>query len=97
MKIKTYKITKTNFLNWYFNSGCDQEQEETRAILGGKVIEMLLNEGKAKLSVKELFEDSNHETIPCEFLEGFDENFNDGEYIQIGDFNVGDFKIKLVD
>lgn len=95
----TYTLTKKNFLQWYYNSDSDQEQEEMRKDLGQHVIDHLLEYGECTVSIDEIFAECSIENMGIHFLNEFP---NDDEtYIEIGDLDSPiDLKvdeIKLVD
>lgn len=48
---------KTHFLNWYFNSGSDQEQKQTLLNLGQLAREELNETGFFKINVDDLFKE----------------------------------------
>jgi len=86
--MKTYTITKTNFLNWWFNTGSDQEQKENRLDLGKRAVEMLLSGEDFFYSVEDAFNECEKSCIPLEYLEEF---LGDAEHfgLEVGDLDYG--------
>jgi len=72
--MKTYTITKQNFLHWYFNTGADDEQESLRTDLGNRVIDSLINIGQSNITIEEIFEECEKSCIPLDYLEEFEES-----------------------
>ena len=72
--MKIYTIQKTRFLEWYFESGQDQENEEIRKELGEKVVNSLFREGFSHIITRDIFDICNQEAIKTHFLEEFDED-----------------------
>ena len=79
--MKTYTITKENYINWFFNSGSDQEQEATRKDLGDRLVERLLSGEDFFYSVDDAFNEVDVEVIPLSYLE----EFNDDDDREVGD------------
>lgn len=69
---KTFHITKSRFIEWYYESGQDQEIEDLKSDLVNIVIAQLSTNGKAEITVEQLFEDCNKESIKLSYLEEFD-------------------------
>lgn len=95
----TYTLTKKNFLQWYYNSDSDQEQEEMRKDLGQHVIDQLLEFGECTVTVEEIFAECSIENMPIHFLNEFPSDSED--YIEIGfsesPINLNEDEIILVD
>lgn len=91
--MKTYKITKANFLEWYFNTGADDEQESMRTSLGNSLVEELFEKGTSTTTVENIFEESAKDSIPYKFLEGFDKD----NWEEVGDIEEEPFEIVLID
>lgn len=87
MEKRIFKIKAGNFLNWYFCSGSDQEQEDAANSIGNRAIESLINSGQFNITVDELFNECNKDAILLSFIEGFDNEEND--CIELGDFTEG--------
>lgn len=79
--MKTYTITKQNFLEWYFNTGADDDQESMRTDLGDRVIERLLSGEDFFYSVEDAFNECEKSCIPIAYLEEFD----DRELLEVED------------
>jgi len=65
-------ITVSQFLDWYFNTGSDQEIQETIFEIGRKIEEKLIDpefEGKATITAQELWDECNHDAIPHYYFE----------------------------
>lgn len=87
--MKTLEIKSSDFINWYFNSGSDQEQKEIAISLGKKAIKGLLN-GKVTITPQEIFDVCNTDIIPLNLIKGY-ENSQD----EIGDV-FGGYPVKLI-
>lgn len=85
----TLKIKTNDFLDWYYNSGSDQEQEETALNLGRRVIEGLFD-GGITIMPEEILNECNHEVIPLHLVEGY-ETFDE----EIGDIFT-DYEVVLI-
>jgi hypothetical protein len=72
--MKTYTITKKNFLEWWFNTGLDQEQKANKEDLGARAVERLLSGEDFFYSVEDAFNECEIECIPLRYLEEFDED-----------------------
>lgn len=83
----TFTVKKQNFLEWYYNSDSDQEQEQNRISLGERVIEELMSSGKITITVEEIFEECELSCMPIHILEEFEFDYDD--YIEIGDTESG--------
>jgi hypothetical protein len=90
--MKTYTITKQNFLLWFFNTGDDKSQKEMRTDLGKKAIEKLLNGETFTYSVEDAFNECETSCIPLMYLE----EFHEGEEIEIGDLEY-ECEVTLID
>ncbi len=84
-------ITRKNFLDWYFNYGQDQENEENKIDLADSIINQLFKTGTAIYSVGELFDNTNHDAIRFCFTNECKDEDNDQE---IGDL-FNNYKITL--
>jgi hypothetical protein len=85
--MKTYTITKENFLKYFFQSGSDQEQEANQIDLGQRVIERLLSGEDFFYSVEDAFNECEVSCIPLAYLEEFDDDneFEVGELEEVVD------------
>lgn len=79
--MKTLHITKQNFLEWYFNTGADDEQESMRTDLGERLVEKLLSGEDFSYSVEDAFNECEVGCIPLAYLEEFD----DRELLEVGE------------
>ena len=87
------KIKTQNFVEWYFNSGSDQEQDEIRQELGNLVSGTLLLNERFSIAPRDLLDNVNTDIIPMHLVEGFKDT--DME-IEIGDLNLNNYEIQLV-
>ena len=94
----TYTITKSNFLNWYYNTGCDQSQEQMRVALGEGVIEHLLVFNQVVITAQDIFEEADLSSMPIHFLETFRgiEHFMEVDEAVEKGILTNDFEIKLI-
>jgi len=72
--MKTYTITKENFLNWYYCTGADDEQKDARTEMGRRVIDRLLNGEDFHFSVEDAFNEVEVSCIPLSYLEEFSDD-----------------------
>lgn len=87
------KIKTQNFVEWYFNSGSDQEQDQIRQELGNLVSGILLLNERFTIAPRDLLDNVNTDIIPMHLVEGFKDT--DME-IEIGDLNLNNYEIQLV-
>jgi hypothetical protein len=88
--MKKLTITKNRFLDWYYESGQDSEIVELKFDLAERIIEQLRSQGVANISVQDLFDACNPESIRLNFTEQGTEDDYD---IELGD--LGDYEITL--
>jgi len=95
--MKKFTITKEQFINWYFNTGADQDQERMRTDLGDSIIEQLLEKGCAEINVTDIFEDEAElSCIPIRYTEEASQYPQECENgCELGELD--EFEIKLVD
>lgn len=87
------KIKTQNFVEWYFNSGSDQEQEQIRQELGNLVSGTLLLNERFSIAPRDLLDNVNTDLIPMHLVEGF----KDADMgIEIGDLDLNNYEIQLV-
>lgn len=90
--VKTYTITKENFLNWYYEDNMD-ETRELKEDLAEKVLLQLKNTGISSITIENIFEGCNTESIPIMYLEEFKKDgYNE---LEVGDLDP--CKINLID
>ena len=71
--MKKLKIKTQNFLNWYFKSGSDQEQDSIAQSLGESIIDVLLSgEKNVTTTGQEFLDQCNTDIIPLDIVEGFE-------------------------
>jgi hypothetical protein len=85
--MKKYTIKKERFLEWYFESGQDQENEEIREELAKKLIAGLMKDNEFKITTEDIFKECNQEAIRVSFIDGFedDEEAYDTEFSELGE------------
>jgi hypothetical protein len=81
-----YKITKNRFLDWYFESGQDSENEEIRNELAEKMINSLFKDNTFTLNTNDIFENCNKWAIRLCYIEGLDV-YDEREFIELGKNN----------
>lgn len=64
-------IKKDRFLDWYYNYGQDQENEELRLDLVKSIIDQMYKVGYGSMSVQEVFDNCNQESIRAYFTQEF--------------------------
>ena len=84
--MKTYTITKKNFLNWWFKTGADDEQEGNKTDLGQRVIERFFSGEDFFYSVEDVFNECEISVIPLSYLEEFSDT-NDLELWELEGIN----------
>jgi len=92
--MKTFHITKANFLKCYF-SGSDQEEEATLLYLGNCVKDYLETNGVYNLEIQHLFEEFNQEWIDLYLLEE-NNQFKDTDKDSLHDLDY-EWELKLID
>lgn len=86
-----YTIKKEEFINWYFETGSDDEQEGLKIDLADSVINGFLN--NKPFTLQDLFDEIDHEIIPLEYIEEFEVSEDDDR--TLGDLD-DDFELKLI-
>lgn len=81
-------ITKTKFLEWYFESGQDQENEEIKTTLINEVINQLFKTGLAVISAHDLFDDCNQDAIRLSYTEQGNESDYDTELSDLDNYTI---------
>ena len=87
--METLKIKSADFINWMYNSGADQEQEQSALDLGYMVIERLLD-GSVTITPKDILDECNHDIIPLCFVVGYEESD-----VEIGEV-FDDYEVVLI-
>lgn len=75
-----YKIKRSRFVEWYFDSGQDSENLAIRESLAEQVIEDLRRNNQSLVTIKNIFDECNHEAVRLNFVEGFTEEDYDREF-----------------
>jgi len=75
------KIKSEDFINWFFKSGADQDQESEALRLGYSVIEELLD-GKVTITPQSILDGCEPVVIPIRIIEGFED---DNTFAEIDD------------
>lgn len=86
-------IKKSRFLDWYFDYGQDQENQELRVELANSIIDQMYKTGFGSCSVQELFDNSNHDSIRYCFTEECKDEDNDMELQDL----FKEFEVTLID
>jgi hypothetical protein len=85
-------IKKKDFINWFFFTGADQDQERGIYELGLSVVERLLS-GDVKITAEDILNGCETSVIPLRIVKGYESL--DGE---IGDdFDHGKYEVVLID
>ena len=83
----TLTITKGRFLDWYFNSGQDQEMKESKMDLAKSIIHQMYSVGHGSMSVEEIFDGCNQDAIRIGFTEEYDEQRDEYE-VELSDLGI---------
>ena len=91
------KIKSEDFINWFFKSGADQDQESEALRLGYSVIEELLD-GEVTITPQSILDGCEPVVIPIRIIEGFED---DDTFAEIDDAIAegkisNDFEIELI-
>ena len=92
MKTKL-KIKSQEFIDWYFNSGYDTEQQDIKMSFGTEIAEALFLDGKYTITSREILHRVNTDVIPVNLVKGFEDSDPD---LEIGDLDIGDYEIQLI-
>lgn len=87
--MKTLRIKTADFINWYYNSGADQDQEDMALNLGYRIIEGLLD-GGITIMPQEILDECNQEIIPLNLVIGYENSDK-----EIGEVFV-DYEVELI-
>ena len=87
--METLKIKSADFINWMYNSGADQDQEQEALNLGYSIIESLL-EGAVTITPKDILDECNHDIIPLCIVVGYEESD-----VEIGEV-FDDYEVVLI-
>lgn len=87
--METLKIKSADFIEWMYNSGADQEQEQSALDLGYMVIERLLD-GSVTITPKDILDECNHDIIPLCIVVGYEESD-----VEIGEV-FDDYEVVLI-
>ena len=82
--MKTYLISKVNFLEWYFESGQDSENELIKEDFMKRLVSNLFNKNKFQITTRDIFNECNKNAIRLEFIDGFNIDYNE-EGEELGD------------
>ena len=82
--MKTYLISKVNFLEWYFKSGQDSENEWIKEDLMKRLVNSLFDKNKFQITTRDIFNECNKNAIRLEFIDGFNIDYNE-EGEELGD------------
>ena len=92
--MKELTIKEKKFLDWYFAYGQDQEQTELKINLADMIIGQMYEYGFGIISVKNLFDNCNQESIRVYFTCQY-EMMTDDYDIELSDLNE-DYTITLI-
>ena len=53
--MNTYTIKAEQFLEWYFNSGADEEIQDAKIAMGQRVIDSLIGIGQSNITIDDIF------------------------------------------
>lgn len=70
--MRTLEITEDNFIDWYFDSGSDDEQKEIRDGLAEDIINQLRINSRATISLDDLLDNVSYEMIPMSIIKGYE-------------------------
>lgn len=91
--MKTFHITKYNFLQWYFVDGQDSENAEIKQDLGDELINSLFSKNSYTISTEDIFKHCIQDGIPISCLE----EFKDSDiHTELFDYEP-DYKLILID
>jgi hypothetical protein len=83
------QIKTSKFIDWYFNSGADQEQEEIALSLGQRIIHGLLD-GAVTITPQEILDECSHDIIPLSIVDGWEDDDR-----EIGE-TFADYEVELI-
>jgi len=66
------KIKKSSFVDWYFNTGSDQEQELCLNELGRQALEEMVEGNDATITIEAIWDACEKTMIQMMFFEGFE-------------------------
>lgn len=90
----TLQVTEDNFLEWYFYSGSDDEQEAVRLDLADKVIGDLMVSSRTIITTQELLDDVDFGIIPMRIIIGHEDK--EGCICDQPEFDEQEIDIELV-
>ena len=85
--MKQLTITKERFLDWYFDYGQDQENLELRTNLANSIIHQMYSVGHGSMSVNELFDTCDQDSIRAYFTQEYDMQTDEYD-IELSDLNT---------
>lgn len=91
------KIKSSDFIDWYFNSGSDQERKFLLLDIGSTIVRQLLN-GEVSITPQDILDGCEETILPLNIVEGFegtDSTMEIQDGIVYGRISE-DFKIELV-
>lgn len=93
-KTKKLTITRERFLEWYYGYGQDQENTELQNDLAKSIIHQMYTVGFGSMSVQEIFDGCNQDSIRAYFTQEFDGQTDDYD-IELSDLPFS-YKLKLI-
>lgn len=80
-----FTITKANFIDWFFNSGADQEQAEERSNLGYEVVQSLLSGNAVTVTPDDIWDKCEPSVIPISKTEQASKW--DDDFLEVGEID----------
>jgi hypothetical protein len=93
MKKTNYKITKERFLNWFFNTGADQDQDKMRVDIGYTAVEHLLDRNSFTITTEDVFDGCELSCVPLRYCE---ENEHSDTDLELGELEEN-WTLQLID
>jgi hypothetical protein len=91
--MKTFHITKYNFLVWYFEDGQDTENSQIKEGIADEVIKKLFESDTCVITTQSIFSECNQSAIGIGYLEEFRDS---GMYTELGDYEPN-YELILID
>jgi hypothetical protein len=106
MATKKIQITKTRFLEWYFDEDYTTESETIRQDLADRVINALHDNNTCTLTTEDFFNECNKEALRLSYCVGYEDDDEDKYFIELSELDkldefwedgVDDWEIELID
>jgi hypothetical protein len=69
---KVLYTSPKRLINWYFNTGSDQDQQRTRIEFAEMIIDCLMEDGKIAYNGREILDRVNDQIIPLSLFYGYE-------------------------